>query len=97
WYLAASSPIALPSIGLGWNTAPKPLTIGSHSVTVEPNEWEEGSTPTMTSLFRRSKTCETLSMLASTLRWLSMTPLGTPVLPLENTIVASDEASPSAA
>ena len=29
--------------------APKPATSGSHSVTVKPNEWKNGSTPTITS------------------------------------------------
>jgi hypothetical protein len=40
-----------------------------------------------------SNTCATESMFARMLRWVSITPFGTPVLPLEKMIAASALAS----
>ena len=82
-----------PAITLSSSTS----TSGSHRVTENPNEWKNGSTPTITSSRVSWKTCAMASTFARMLRWLSITPLGTPVLPLEKTTVASDSPSPSPA
>ena len=76
------------SIGLGWKTTVEPSSSGSHIVPVKPNEWNSGRTPMNTSLYRAGKACASESALANTLAWVSITPLGAPVLPLEKMIVA---------
>ena len=70
-------------------------TSGNHSVPVKPNEWKNGSTPTITSSGFSWKICARASTFARMLRCVSITPFGTPVLPLEKMTVASDSASPS--
>ena len=62
---------------------------GSHKVAVKPNEWKNGSTPSITSSGCRRKTRFAASMFDTMLACVSMTPFGTPVLPLEKMIVAS--------
>jgi len=58
---------------------------------------ENGRTPIMTSTSVSLNTCITLSMFDRMLRWVSMTPFGMPVLPLEKMIVARSSGSESAA
>ena len=76
------------SIGFGWKTTVEPSSSGSHIVPVKPNEWKNGRTPMNTSLCSAGKACASESTLANTLACVSITPLGTPVLPLEKMIVA---------
>ena len=68
---------------------PQPCSSGNHSVPVKPNEWKNGSTPMKQSSFVIGKICASPSTLASMLACVSITPFGTPVLPLEKMIVAS--------
>ena len=65
------------------------MSSGSQSVTVNPNEWKNGRMPATASFLVSGKSCRIDSTLAMTLRWESITPLGLPVLPLENMMVAS--------
>jgi len=64
------------------------VIIGNQSVPVKPNEWKNGSTPTMTSAGVSANASLTDAMFSRMLWCVSITPLGTPVLPLEKITVA---------
>ena len=90
WYFSASSPIVLASIGFGMVRRRRSRwSSGNHSVPVKPNEWKNGSTPMKQSSGRRRK-----DLRERRRRWrgccacVSITPFGTPVLPLEKMMVA---------
>ena len=55
-----------------------------------PKEWKKGRIPSRQSLRLTLIVCCTPSRLETMLRWLSITPLGVPVLPLEKITVASE-------
>ena len=63
-------------------------TSGISVVAVRPNAWKIGSVDISTSLSSVFSTSEICLMFAMMLRWDSITPFGTPSLPLENRIAA---------
>ena len=87
-YLRTSAPIARASSGLGWKTTPMPSTAGRQSVPVNPNEWKNGRMPRMRSPSPSMNVCSICSTLDAMLKCVSITPLGSPVLPLEKITVA---------
>ncbi len=56
--------------------------------TVRPKAWNRGSVAITTSVSWVLSTSEICFRLAMILRWLNMTPFGSPSLPLENKIAA---------
>jgi hypothetical protein len=65
-----------------------PFTAGSHSPAMKPKEWKKGRMPRILSRPPSMNTWLTWLMFDSMLKWLSITPLGSPVLPLEKITVA---------
>jgi hypothetical protein len=59
--------------------------------------WKNGSTPTSTSSAPIRCTARICSMFATRLRWVSITPFETPVVPLENGSTARSPAGSTAA
>ena len=73
----------------GGRRRPRPGAAGTRACPVKPNEWKNGSTPMKQSVGPIGKICASESTLARMLACVSITPFGTPVLPLEKMIVAS--------
>ena len=70
------------SSGFGYVTTRTPPMIGKSRQTVAPKLWKNGSAPKITSLAPRSSMSPNWRVFASRLRWVSATPLGSPLLPL---------------
>ncbi len=64
--------------------------MGYQSVTVQPKLWKSGRQPRMRSPDSRLRREPNWQTLASTLRWVSTTPLGSPLLPLVKSSTASE-------
>ena len=63
--------------------------IGNQRVTVQPKEWKRGSDPRIPALGGRESRVPNWQTLASTLRWLRGTPLGSPEEPEVKRRIAS--------
>ncbi len=85
---STSSPMRVASMGLGWYTVGMPQLSGSQRVARNPNEWKNGSEPSMRSLFSMPRIRITALTLLVKLWWVRMAPLGMPVEPLEKRTVA---------
>jgi hypothetical protein len=65
-------------------TTVAPHTSGSASVAVNPMTWKNGATAsTVSRAIRRSPRLICRTVVTTRLAWVSMTPLGSPVVPLE--------------
>src|SRR3989442_12927557 len=82
-YARTISPIVPASVGFAWYTAAKPVISGNQRQMVKPNAWKKGSTLIIRSSAVIQYTRDVASHTVSTLRCESITPFGSPVLPLE--------------
>lgn len=72
----------VPASKRGISTVPVPLARAQCEATNRPWAWKSGRAWSTTSSGPKPQTCRRVAALEARLRWLSMAPLGRPVVPL---------------